>query len=156
MMKLGLGAKIGLVIGLIGGLIGLSVGIWASPMFGIPFAFVFILIFGLTFGLLFKNMAQSNRLLKTGEPAQATILQLWDTGVTLNQNPQIGLLLEVRPMTRPAYQAQTKMFISRLQTSMFQPGMVLNVRFDPNNPSKVAVESAGGTASPAPFNAVRS
>jgi hypothetical protein len=89
---------------------------------------------------VFGGIARNNALLASGEPAQATVLQLWDTGVSLNDNPQVGLLLEVRPQNRPAYQVQTKSFISRLKVSQVQTGAVVAVKVDPADPAKVALD----------------
>ncbi len=85
-------------------------------------------------------MAAPNReLLATGENAQATIVNLWDTGTSVNDNPLVGLLLEVRPASRPPYQVKTSLLISRLQIPQYQPGRVLAVKLDPTNPEKVAI-----------------
>ncbi len=79
------------------------------------------------------------QLLATGETAQATVIQMWDTGVTINDNPRVGLLLEVHPVNRPAYQVKTAQTVSRLQTSMYQPGQTLEVKIDPADQKKVAI-----------------
>jgi len=98
--------------------------------------------------MLVRRMASPNRaLLASGETAQATVLKMWDTGMSVNDNPRIGLLLEVRSATRPAYQVEVKQVVSRLQTSLFQPGMMLEVKIDPNDPKKVAISGAIGAAS---------
>ncbi len=83
--------------------------------------------------------APNRELLATGESAQATIVNLWDTGTSVNDNPLVGLLLEVRPASRPPYQVKTSLLISRLQIPQYQPGRVLAVKFDPTNPEKVAI-----------------
>jgi hypothetical protein len=71
--------------------------------------------------------------------AQATILNMWDTGVTLNDNPQVGLLLEIHPAGAPPYQVQTKSLVSRLKIPMVQIGNVVPVKYDPSDPSKVVL-----------------
>ena len=71
--------------------------------------------------------------------AQATILNMWDTGVTLNDNPQVGLLLEVHPAGGQPYQVQTKSLVSRLKIPMVQIGNVVPVKYDPRDPSKVVL-----------------
>ena len=78
--------------------------------------------------------------LKNGTPAQATILRIWDTGTTVNDNPVVGLLLEVRPQNLPAYQAESKSMIPRLSISQFQPGAIIPVRIDPQNQARVALD----------------
>lgn len=91
---------------------------------------------------VFGGLKQTQTLLAMGEPAQATVLQLRDTGTTLNDNPQIEVLLEVRPSNRPAYQVQTRCYVSRLRIPQVQPGAVVAVRIDPQNQANVALQLA--------------
>jgi riboflavin synthase alpha subunit len=79
------------------------------------------------------------QILASGEPAQATVLQIWEAGMTVNNNPMIGISLQVQPMNRPAYQVQLQTMISRLKLSQVQPGSVVNVRIDPIDTNKVAL-----------------
>lgn len=58
--------------------------------------------------------------------------------------------MEVRPANRPAFQAEAKMFISMLQVPQFQPGAVVQVKYDPLNPTRVAVDVVGGSLDAAP------
>jgi len=99
---------------------------------------------GLT-GWLFKRArdqaAQTRALLTSGAPAEATILNLWDTGITINDNPRVGLLLELRPPDGAPFQVETTRTISRLQIPLYQPGTVLQVKYDPNDTTKVAIEA---------------
>ena len=85
-----------------------------------------------------RNMTGAN--LKDGTPAQATILRIWDTGTTINDNPVVGFLLEVRPQNLPAYQAESKSMIPRLSISQFQPGAIIPVKIDPQNQARVALD----------------
>jgi hypothetical protein len=93
---------------------------------------------------VFRSIFGQNKLLKTGVSARAVIKQVSDTGVTVNNNPQIKLLLEVSPPTGAPYLVETKTIISRLQPGMYQPGMEIAVKVDPNNKDKVAVDPTGG------------
>ena len=139
-MKLGALGWIGLIIGGLGGLIGMTVGIMASPVFGSVFALIFIIIFGGVFwSFFFKPMMVRSKLSKTGVPAQARIISVSDTGTTVNNNPQIKLLLEVTPPMGAPYQVETKQLISRLQTSSFQPGTMLPVIIDPNDKNLIEI-----------------
>lgn len=145
-MRLGVGGWIGLIVGGLGGLIGMTVGIMASPLFGSIFALFFIVVFGGVFwSFFFKPMMTRNKLSKTGVPAQARILSLSDTGVTINMNPQIKLLLEVTPPMGSTYQVEMKKVISRLDTASYQPGNILSVIVDPND--KNLIEIADGSTS---------
>jgi hypothetical protein len=111
-----------------------------STIAPIAITIVVLIVVFIIFRKAFGGIARNNALLTSGEPAQATVLQLWDTGVSLNDNPQVGLLLEVRPQNRPAYQVQTKSFISRLKVSQVQTGALVAVKVDPTDPAKVALD----------------
>jgi hypothetical protein len=141
--------KIGMVIGLLGGLAGLAVGIYFAPVMGSIMGAIFIITFGWVYFAFFRGIGGSKKILETGLPAQATILEVRDTGVTVNNNPQIKLILQVTPSTGMPYQAEVKLLISRLETYKFQPGMVLPVKYDPNDTSKVALDFSGGADSSA-------
>ena len=112
---------------------------------------VVLLVVALVVGRLVMNGMQNRAVLAHGESAPAVILKVWQTGTVMNEtNPQIGILLEVRPTNRPAFQAETKMFVSMLQVPQFQPGAVVQVKYDPQNPTKVAVDAVGGSLDAAP------
>jgi hypothetical protein len=98
---------------------------------------------------ILRRSAERSRLLKTGEQAQAKVLGLADTGVKINDNPQVQIMLEVHPNApgegyrgpqRQPYQAQCVMTVSFLAIPRIQPGMMVPVRFDPADPSKVTIE----------------
>lgn len=86
------------------------------------------------------GISQALELEKAGRPAEATILEISDTGMTLNDDPVVDFILEVRPEGKEAYQAKTRMPISRIKIPQFQPGAVLRVNYDPNNPSRVSFD----------------
>jgi hypothetical protein len=87
-----------------------------------------------------SGVSDAKALQETGEPAEAEIIKIWDTGMTVNDDPVVGFLLEVRPAGKPGYQAETKLRISRLAISRFQPGAVVPVRIDPRHPKHVALD----------------
>src|SRR5262245_3782257 len=95
---------------------------------------------------LVRGGARNRQLLQTGESATATIVELRDTGVTVNDNPQVELVLDVVPAGRPPFRATARTLISRLQTSQVQPGMQVLVKFDANDTSKVALAGFVGAA----------
>lgn len=84
--------------------------------------------------------------MKSGVPAPAVIIGLQDTGVTMNESPQVRLTLQVTPADRPPFQAVATTFVGRLQVGMITPGASVMVRYDPNDISKVAIESLGAPA----------
>ncbi|MCL4870790.1 MAG: hypothetical protein KJ063_17665 [Anaerolineae bacterium] len=123
--------------GLIGGTLAASIGITLIITCGTLLFTGFIIFF--VYRTVYGKINQSNKLLATGVPAQARVLQLADTGVRLNDNPQVKLLLEVQPMGQPPYQVEVNSFVSMLKLAQIQPGQIVNVRYDPADPSKVAL-----------------
>jgi hypothetical protein len=152
-MKFPLIAKIGIGLGILGGAAGLTVAIISAPLIGSIMALIFIVVFGWVYLSIFRPMIKSGKLLKTGLPAEATVLKVWDTGVTVNNSPQIGMLLEIRAPGRSPYQAEIKQIVSRLQVSYYQPGQVLTVRYDPDDIKSIAIESIGSSGSSGSYSA---
>lgn len=89
---------------------------------------------------------------RSGVAAPAEILEVWDTGWTVNDSPVIGMKVRVRPAGRPEFEATIeKTTISRIAVPQFQPGNLIPVRFDPQNPASIAVDPDGDpTAESAP------
>ena len=73
----------------------------------------------------------NHNLRTNGLSAQATILQVSDTGTTINDEPVVRLLLEVEPPGQPTFQAETERVISHLQIAQFPRGAVVQVKYDP-------------------------
>src|SRR5574337_513563 len=61
---------------------------------------------------LLQNMQQQNRILQSGVTATATILQLAETGMMVNYQPQVRILLQVNPPNGAPYQAEVTKVIS--------------------------------------------
>lgn len=90
------------------------------------------------------GVSEARELRASGVAAEAEVLSLWDTGITVNEDPVIGLRVEVRPAGRPPYPATIeKSLVSRLDVPWYQPGRVIPLRFDPRNPARVAVDVYG-------------
>ena len=78
--------------------------------------------------------------LRDGIPAEASILKVWDTGLVVNNNPQVGMDLEVRPPSGSHYQAQTKKVLSMSAIPQYQPGAVVSVKISKKDPNKVVID----------------
>lgn len=133
-------AQVGIVLGLLGGLAGAAMAIIYSPIFGTIFTVAVFGIIFLTFHLALGPYAKQKRLLRSGKQATGTILEVEDTGVTINEiYPLIKVRLEVQPPGGAPYQAETKMLVSRLEVPQIQPGLVVPVLYDPKDPSSVTI-----------------
>jgi hypothetical protein len=79
--------------------------------------------------------------IKNGVKAEAAVMKVWDTGASINDNPQVGMLLDVRPSMGATFQAETKKVASRLNTGVIQPGVKVQALYDPANPKRMEVQS---------------
>lgn len=77
---------------------------------------------------------------ESGFPASAKVLEIWDTGVRLNDNPVVGFRLLVTLDDGTSYEAVTKNVVSVVHIPQVQPGATLPVRVDPENHDLVALD----------------
>ena len=142
----------GIWIAIIGGGLGLLAGIVAvittarltGSYLGVGMMVIFIGVFYLCYRIFFKPIINASRLQKNGLPGKATILEVKDTGVTINNNPQVKLMLEVKNSFGQKYNAQCRVMVSRLNPGMFMPGMEVAVKIDPKNEQNVVIDYSGG------------
>jgi uncharacterized membrane protein YhaH (DUF805 family) len=85
---------------------------------------------GLVGGQLARAYA-ARRIHARGRTAEATILNLWDTGTTINEQPVLGLRLRVQPPDRPAFEAETAQRLSRARLGTLEEGLSVRVRYLP-------------------------
>jgi len=90
-----------------------------------------------------KGMGPNQSILQTGIPAQATIRQVWQTGTFINDNPQVGMQLEVRPPGGAPYVTQVNAVVPLINIPQFQPGTVVPVKISPTDASKVELDVYG-------------
>jgi hypothetical protein len=89
-----------------------------------------------------SGVEEARRLQQSGLPASARILEIWDTGITVNDDPVIGMRVEIARPDGTAYPAVIpKSLISRLDVPRFQPGATVQVRIDPQDPALVALDA---------------
>jgi len=77
--------------------------------------------------------------IKNAASAQARVMKVWDTGVSINDNPQVGLLLHVTPSMSAAFDVEAKTIVSRLNAARVQPGITAEVRYDAQNPKRLEI-----------------
>lgn len=76
-----------------------------------------------------------------GVPARAEILSIWDTGITVNDEPVIGLRVRVMPLEGADFEAEIpKALIGRLQVPQYQPGKIVPVVFSRADQTKVGLD----------------
>jgi uncharacterized protein HemY len=102
---------------------------------------VVVLFFVFRFlGNLSKAGQATQQLLMTGVPATATVLQLEDGGMRVNDNPMVNVMLQVNSTQFGTYQAVVQSIVPMIKLAQVQPGQSVNVKVDPSNPQRVALE----------------
>lgn len=150
-MKMNAGVWIGIIGGIIGLVVGMGAVIGTTGSAGIYIALGMLLFFGgmfyLFYRLFFKSIINTNRLQKTGLPGKARIVEVRDTGVTINNSPQVKLILEVKNSFGQTYTTQCRVLVSRINPGAYMPGMEIPIKIDPKNEMNVAVDFTGGKSS---------
>jgi hypothetical protein len=80
-----------------------------------------------------RNRKLRARLKKTGQKTQAKVIGVEDTGITVNNNPYVKLVLEIN-----GKKTELTTIVSRVALPI--PGSVINVVYDPNDPTMVLPE----------------
>lgn len=100
------------------------------------------------------NPMKLTELLVMGERAQATIVAVRDTGMTVNDDPRVELTLRFVPEgeTTPV-ERKLKMLVSRIAVP--QRGTTVEIAYDPNDPERLSFRhaSVGAPAPAAPASA---
>ena len=87
-----------------------------------------------------KTVSPNQGILKNGIPAKAKIISVQQTGVMVNYQPQVVFALEVQPPGGTPYQTQAKAVIPIVNIPQFQPGVEVNVKIHPSDPTQVALD----------------
>ena len=95
--------------------------------------------------LVDEVLTREDRLQSKGRPATARILTVQNTGIIRSdeENGSAVVLMsfgvEVQPDRGASYKANAKVFIDQTSVYDLHPGIMLDVRYDPKDPSQVAV-----------------
>ena len=109
---------------------------------------VILLLFGI--GSMRKASA-SKRIDETGLAGTGQVVGLTQTGMYLNNNPQIGMQLMVSVPGRNPYQVEVRQFVPLMLLGSIQVGSTLPVKVDQQNPSKVVIDWDAGVQPNAAF-----
>ena len=100
------------------------------------FAGVAVLLVSMSKGWL-TTPGNYKRLMAGGIEAPATIMEMKDTNMTLNNSPYVRLKLRVQPAASPAYETTINVLVSRI--AFPSVGDTIKVRYDPAKPTDVIV-----------------
>lgn len=94
------------------------------------------------FGSPLLSWYSNSSLRRNGRRGEAVILDLKETGTTVNNSYLVHFDLEVHPMGGPPYVASTEQLVNRLDIPQFQPGTTVPVRYDSKRKT-VALDFSG-------------
>lgn len=77
--------------------------------------------------------------IRNGVNTEARVLKVWDTGTTINDDPEVGFVLEFASADGTLFQVETKTVVSRLKAALVQPGITAQVRYDPQKPRRLRI-----------------
>lgn len=123
----------------------LFVGMWGMPEGSYDFdelpeltqysLVALVILFTLTFtffiGSVVTSSTSKKKLLKNGKEAPAKILNIYETGTTVNNSYMVGFELEVMPKHAPKFSTTTEQLVSRLRIHEFEVGKNVLVAYDP-------------------------
>ena len=89
---------------------------------------------------MFGKKKKKKNILANGIQARATITNVQDTGMTINDNPRVKLTLQVTPDGDMPFEATKKVTISRIAIPRIGDSMW--VRYDPADPSAIEFDEA--------------
>jgi hypothetical protein len=89
-----------------------------------------------------REDAARAELWQHGTPTRARVVDLKTTGTRINQSPEVDLELEVTLPDQAPYRVTVRRYISVLSVPRVQPDCMLDVRVDPNDRTKVAIDPA--------------
>jgi ribosomal protein S27E len=104
--------------------------------------------------LVQETVERERRLYSNGRPATAEILTAQMTDIFRSTVEGRGVLMsfavEVRPDDEAPFNAETKALVGLVAVNKYQPGTVLDVRYDPQDHAQVSVEGRHGVPSSNP------
>jgi hypothetical protein len=103
----------------------------------------------LVFKYLSNMSGKRQALLHQGMPAQARIVQMGQTGTTINDNPMVRFVFEVHPQPVPGYRqamppftTQAEILVPMIALARVSPGAMVPVRFNPQNQGEITIDFA--------------
>jgi len=138
----------GLLYGL--GIIPISETVFTTVLI-ILVAFIFVpVIFMAVSPMLsfFGGSPTTRRILREGRSADAVIKGISESSqggvITVNDQPYVNIQLEVHDSYQAPYLTNVDTIIPRTALPQFQPGVVLPIKIDPQDPMKIAIDWGRG------------
>jgi hypothetical protein len=119
----------------------------ALPWVGIGQIWIAVsVVIALVYFLVNRRASAMQALTKTGLPGQAQILEMTQTGVYINENPQVKMKLHVEAQGIPPYECEKKVTVPMIALGMLGSGRPLSVYVDPNDHENIYIDWSGAPA----------
>jgi hypothetical protein len=131
-------------IGIVGAFLGFAVGMAAvvavDLVSGAVIVVACIAVVTFCFWFFFGPEIRRQRLMKDGLPAEAEILAVEETGITVQGNYPMGKFrFRVHPPDGQPYEVTAKCLINRFEIPAYQPGSTVRVLIDPRHRKRVTL-----------------
>ena len=90
-------------------------------------------------GQMQADAQKAQHLATNGRSGTATITALRQTGMFVNENPQVEMDLEVNVEGMAPYSATHRQVVAMMAAPQFQPGATVPVKVDPADPTSLIV-----------------
>lgn len=90
-------------------------------------------------GQISEDQHKAQHLMANGRVGSAVITGVRQTGMWVNENPQVEMDLQVTVEGIPSYTTTQRQVIAQIAIPQFQPGATVPVRVDPANPTSVLI-----------------
>ncbi|MFD6389955.1 hypothetical protein [Nocardia sp. NPDC060259] len=122
-----------------GGMLG-----WVGPQMALPIIALTVvpMVFAFT-GILEAFTGRNSSEFRDAEVGIGTITSFRQTGVSVNDQPQVRIEFRVEGADGKTFDSHAKMIVPLTELALLQPGVVLPVRYLPGRTDKVEVDRSG-------------
>lgn len=96
-------------------------------------------VFSRTLFPILQISKMKKRLMKEGIEAEAVLLNMEQTGLYVNNQPQIKLQVQVQPLTGRNFVSEVKEVLTLIDLSQLRIGSTLKVKYNPVNTKEIMV-----------------
>jgi putative oligomerization/nucleic acid binding protein len=124
----------------------------ALPWVGIGQIWIAVaVVIGIVYFFINRRVGAMQALKTTGRPGQAQILEAEQTGVYINESPQVKMRLRVEAQGIPSYECEKKATVPLIALGVLGSGRPLSVYVDPEDHENIYIDWSGAGAGSAPF-----
>jgi hypothetical protein len=119
----------------------------ALPWVGIGQIWIAVsVVIGLIYFFVNRRADAMQALTKSGLPGQAQVLEMTQTGVYINENPQVKMRLRVEAQGIAPYECEKKVTVPMIALGVLGSGRPLSVYVDPTDHENMYIDWSGAPA----------